>query len=297
MPSSFAPSKLRSFHARTLLSGSLLLYCAVSPAEFVLNWSQDTQFPTFSGAFVTHGSTNIPNQTPFVYERVLSDEGTPFYHMIIGDPATGFAQETYIQTAPSNISNAFGLIGPALSSSGGGTGGGSNNLESSNAADPISASAAIGGNATGNPERVLMRQIVTDSELSQEFLKQGLAGKPLINNTIETDRHSAVFIMDGSDLSYSDMETAATVTNTLQILDPDIPESSASFDMSQDSQSSMVTAGRYIYTPGSSAGGGSGGTYEYADGGGANQNPDWSSFFDSREPNPWAYPENRPIAP
>jgi hypothetical protein len=38
---------------------------------------------------------------------------------------------------------------------------------------------------------------------------------------------------------------------------------------------------------------GSRGTYTYSEGS-ANLNPDWSSYFDDREANPWAYPANRP---
>lgn len=272
----------------------MLIFSQSVSAEFVLNWSQDTQFPTFNAASIIHGGSLIPNQTPFLYERVQGDEGQAYYHIVVGNPDSGFAQEFYIQTVPSNVGNFFGLIGPELSASPGATGGGSNPA-ASNAADPLSNNPVIGGNGAGHPERVQIRQIVNDGEMSLEFVKQGLSAKPIISTSIETERHSAVFIMNASDLDYNDMSTPASVTNTLQILDADIPEASATFDMSRDSRDSSITAGRYTYTPGAAIGG-SGGTYEYSDGG-TNINPDWSSFFDSREPNPWAYPANRPVAP
>ncbi len=271
----------------------LLAFTTVSRAEFVLNWSQDTAFPTFSGTNIIHGSSVIQNQTPFVYERVISSEGIPFYHMIIGNPDAGFAQETYIQAMPSNVGNFLGAIGPESSASGGATGGGSSPT-SSNAADPLDAT-VLGGNGSGNPERVQMRQILKDGELTMEFLKQGFSGKPVISHTIDSERHNAVFIIDGSELTYDDRDTAAQITNTLWILDPDIPVESSRFDVDIDAQQTFVTAGRYEYIAGPGFGG-SRGSYEYF-GGGVNPAPDWSSFFDFREANPWSYPENRPSSP
>ncbi len=282
----------RSPAAKTVVVAGLLLFGAACRADVVLNWSQVNALPTFSGTTIVHGTTSIPGQTPFIYERVLDSDGAQYYHLVVGDPNAGFAQEVYIQVVTgTNVGNSFSAIGPQLSASLGSTGGGAN-PPASNAADPLSVSSSVSGNVSANPERVQMRQIVNDSELSLEFLKEGFLGKPRISTIIESDRHTAAFIMDGSDISFDDLDTVAPVINTLHIHDADMPAESAGFDMNTDSQFSSVTAGRYSYVPGA-ARGASGGTYDYFDGG-ANPNPDWSSFFDDREANPWSYPDNRP---
>lgn len=273
---------------------SALLYAGAAAAEFDLNWTADTPNPTFSGTVAVHGTVNIPGQTPFIYERVQDQVGT-YYHMVIGDESTGFAQEVYIQIgAALQPVQGFGQIGREFSSSGGAP------LPGGNAVDPLGSNAAFTGNSSGDPRRVQMRQIVEDDELSMDFLKDRYDEKPSISNTIESSDLSARFEMNSSGNSYSDGTTPSVVTNTVEHLDPDVPPASAVFDMAVDAQNPNVTAGLYTH-PARPQPGGQGGDYVYT----ANTtnpqeresvelNPDWGSFFDHREANPWSYPTNRP---
>lgn len=265
-------------------------YLGPAQAEFTLDWTQDNVTPTFSGTTSEHSAGgNVTGQTPFIYERTF-DGATAYYHMILGDPNSGFGQEVYIQVG-SGTFQGFNGIGPGGSASSG-TG-----TQSGNNLDPLGVvtTDTVTGNATGNPQRIQMQQSLTDGDLSATFLKNTYLGKPTITNEIDSTDVTATVVIDASGIPYTSSSTPATVTNTVQVHDPNIPAAAAQFDMATDAQNSTVTAGQYTYTPGSGAGTnlGSRGTYTYIDGG-ANVNPDWSSYFDDREANPWAYPVNRP---
>jgi len=225
--------------------------------------------------------------------------------MIVDDPAAGFAQEVYIQLGTGNAFPGTGVGLAAASSSSRGKGAQIAGEEGSGV-NPLSPDATFSGNSSGNPERVQMRQTVTSGELTADFLKDRFLDKPNITNTVETADMNSTFNMDSTGNRYNSMDTPSTVTNTLQILDPDVPAGSALFNAGQAlndtaTPTPSVTAGRYTYTPTTpppqtnATFGGSGGTYQYFDGG-ANINPDWASFFDHREANPWAYERlgNRP---
>jgi hypothetical protein len=279
-------------------------------AEFVLNWTADQTTPEFQGTTEFHGGSAIPGaQTPFIYERVLDSSNVPYYHMVIGDPNSDFAQEVYIQVGGPNIAGqsiVIGGIGPQGSASSGtpqALGNGQDPL------GPVDFSTVSGerytGNSSGNPTRVQMQQVNTDGDLSVEFTKDKFAEKPSITNNISSTDFSATFKVDSTGNGYS-ASTPSTVTNKVEITDPTTQQQVGNFDMTADAQGSHitvsgrdtddqdsnVTAGRYTYTPG--AGNmGSRGTYTYSEGS-ANLNPDWSSYFDDREANPWAYPANRP---
>jgi hypothetical protein len=308
--------------------GALLLFSAGARAEFVLNWSQQSANPAFFPDQQMTGCNQPPcvwhdrepelsgpvqNQTPFLYERVTLD-GVTYYHMVLGDPDTGFAQEVFIGVGVGNtfleaggpdldpnvdptVEGADGPLPSASSASLGFTdqstfdGGGF-----SAQANPLGQNQSLTGNSTGNPMRVQMRQLMTDGELTVDFVKDVFLDKPNIRSELETSEIRLLFLMDSSGNRYDTMATPSAVTNTLQLLDPEVPEGSALFDAAQ-AVGASITAGRYTYTPTVGAFGtefgGAGGTYQYFDGG-ANLNPDWSSFFDHREANPWAIPTNRP---
>lgn len=297
--------------AGTLVTTALLAWSPLAVSDFALDWSAGSANPTFPGGLaadrIVHGAQERGDQTPFLYERVTIG-GLPYYHMIIGDgidpddasmpTVENFGQEVYIQiSGDMNHGDSFGQIGADGSASGG---------ESPEANDPVITGVAgnhrhplnqaieTSGNTTGNPRRVVMRQTVTDGEMSQEFLKDELLEKPTITNEITTDTLHALVRIDASGLLYDDGDTPASVINTLTITDPEIPEESATFDLAIDAQISSVTAGRYIYEPGGGPQGSSG-AYTYTDDTGASLTPDWSSFFDHREANPWAYGGNRPV--
>lgn len=312
-----------------------LLHAPEIHAEFNLNWQADTTNPAFPRSFifedeegnvfpltdaVIHDDIDqgltliIEGQTPFVYERVI-EGGIPYYHMIVGDPASGFAQEVYIRagvSAPGFITGGSctgpgtcdegtsAPIGSDFSSSGGR--GSDNNPVISNAFFPLEQNPTLSGNMSGNPTRVQMRQLLVDGDLTLDFVKDRYLEKPSISNTIEDAEFRSVFSMDSTGNLYTNDQTPSVVTNTVEHLGTDLPPdvrppgggpSSAFFNMETDAENSVVTAGRYTWTPGTGPGQ-SIGTYNYVDGGGHNPAPNWNSFFDHRETNPWSYPDNRP---
>ncbi|MCC6207128.1 MAG: hypothetical protein IT488_03100 [Gammaproteobacteria bacterium] len=310
----YQPQKRELTVALTFGLSALFLYVTPAWAEFTLNWTSDTGNPVFSGTSVTQTDDGgndqlLPNQTPFVYERVL-DGTTPYYHLIVGDPESGFAQEVYIQAGytaqtggncrgPVSCAGIADPIGPSVSASGGDTAV-SFGFEG-NGFDPLSSDAVSSGNASGNPSRVQMRQLVTDGDLTVDFVKDTFAEKPSITNTIDAADLNATIVIDSTGNPLTSAATASVVTNTTELLGSNLPPdvsspnggpSSVRFDMATDAQNSHVTAGMYSYTPGSGPGGSSG-TYTYSEGS-ANINPDWGSSFDTRETNPWSYPDNRP---
>lgn len=311
------PLKRNLALALTLGLPAFFLNAGQANAEFTLNWTSDTGNPVFSGTSITQTDDGgndqlLVGQTPFIYERVL-DGTTPYYHLVVGDPNSGFAQEVYIQAGviaqtggscrgPVSCSGTAAAIGPDFSSSAGATAV-SFGFEG-NGFDPFSASATTSGNSSGNPSRVQMRQVVTDGDLTVDFVKDKYAEKPSITNTIDSPDLNATLVINSAGNPLNSAATASAVTNTVELrgtdLPPDVPApgggpSSVRFDMATDAQASTVTAGRYSYTAGSGPGG-SNGTYSYTDPtkNSANINPDWDSYFDNREANPWAYPDNRP---
>lgn len=207
-------------------------------------------------------------------------------------------------TPPGGGLGQFPQQGSVSSSGGlgvsGGVGSGGNGF------NPLAANSAISGNMSGNPTRVIMQQRVVDGDLTMDFVKNNFLEKPSISNVIKNDDSGfhAVFDMNSAGNPYSSSATASVVTNTLEHTGADAPPnvsppgggpSSAFFDMSTDAENSVVTAGRYTWVPGTGPGQSSG-TYTYVDGGRMFA-PNWNSFFDHGESNPWSYPDNRPVAP
>lgn len=259
-------------------------------AEFVLDWAADNASPAFSGTSVVHGGTNIAGQTDFIYERVTDPgSGTPYYHMVVGTPGDGFAQEVYILVGgPCGGCQVFNGIGSNGSPSLGGT-----SEITGNGTDPLSNTTSISGNSTGNPTRIQMREIHNDGEFSMDFTKNAYLEKPSMSMNITSADFQSEFVIDSSGILYNDNTTTAVVTNIVQIIDPDDgPVSSGSFDMSSDVQDSFVSAGRYTYTPG--AGTGAGGTYTYTDDTFDLSNVNWADYFDTSVINPWAFTANHP---
>lgn len=309
-----------------------LLFSAASQAQFSFDGTKINALPSGGcAAFVpdctsvVHNDESVSGQTPFVYE-VVNQGGASFYHMVIGNPEDNFTQEVYIQLGGGNIysnqatdtgADPFlpGIRLRSQSSSSGGVGPvGScafdcgqdrdgNPIDTPN--DPTNAfspldNTSVGGNATGNPSRVAMRQSLRDGDLTVDFVKNNLLTKPVISNVIAADDIESTFIIDGSGNPYT-AANSSPVTNTVQHRGDNLPpESSARFDITEtgafDQQTLNTTAGRY--TAGNPNPGLPNTLYNYADPReNVNLNPDWSSFFDHRESNPWAYPDNRPTQP
>lgn len=282
----------------------LILGAADSRADFTLNWSPDLVNRT-SGNSVGGGaravtSTSLPfincnrgegrfncqvessqfsaadpDRTPFLQEIVRGPDGNNYFHVIVGLPTSGFAQETYIRANGASWPAQPGVQG---SSSGGNLSfqgfGGSGTIF--NNQRPLDPDEAISGNATGNPTRVIMRQINNDAEFSQDFLKDTLTNKPRIIQSLSNADINMQFIADMRSLSMTDMANAVPITNTLSLAGV-----SDSFDMARDAQAghSQVTAGQYRWLPGSGPDQ-SVGSYQYGQGGYDPYLENWRAFRD-----------------
>ncbi|HFD13643.1 MAG TPA: hypothetical protein ENJ32_14420 [Crenotrichaceae bacterium] len=203
------------------------------------------------------------------------DTSASYWHTIVGDPSTGFAMESYIPRVNAYESTSGGKPSRIM--------GWSTSLEvfSGNGWDPLGIDPSRGfdytGNATADPTKVIMRQVMggtwdsvtgdwscnaTDGYCS-EFLKDQFLFKPKITQKINESDMVQNFVMDMSTISYSDDTTAGSIINTLTITDPDMPDfapTAGDFQMIDglitisrpDSGSSSintnVTGGRYTYT-------------------------------------------------
>lgn len=287
---------------------ALVLFGGIAHAEFNLNWERDNPTgapgpgcPNLPGlaecSRITHeeggeGGLSPIGQSRFVYEMVQDETGANYYHMIVGTPEDGFAQELYIEVSAGSPFQGVAPISGRTSSSGG-AGAASVGTEGAGFA-PLDSDRQFTGNATGNPNRVQMRQLMTDGELTVDFVKNVFLEKPTITSTINGADMVSTFIIDGSGNPLN-QANPSPVTNTVELLDPAVPEGSANFDMATDAQNSRVTAGEY--TTANPVAGAQGAPYVYADPNeDVNLNPSWADFFDHREDNPWAYEENRPVA-
>ena len=240
-----------------------------------------------SGTSDAVGDFSRLNQTPLLDEQLTDpNTGLTYYHMVLGSPASGFAQEVYIQT-----SFSFGSFQNGPSSASRGTGG-----PGGNGTDPLGVTTGVvSGDGSGNPNRVIMREVMTSSDMSSEFLKADFATKPKISQDITDTDMSAHLMLDMSNSTYGVSSVPGTFINTVNISDGGIPLAFGAFDNATDAQDSNVTAGRYTYTPGSKTGGADG-TYTYADGGSATTGDGviWENFWDPAQPNPWIVGTNRP---
>ena len=270
----------------------LFLLCLLSSsapqlarAEFVLNFQPQDRGVVVTG--ITHGDFRISNQTPYLSSGPLelpelvrdTETGAIYYHIIVGSLADGFIQETYIQAGydyfPGGTSSAVG---------------GSGNSSGGNGRDPLSRDPGIGtANAQATPKRVLVRQIVSDGEMTMEYLKDKYDRKALISQSLNNAEINADFSIDMRNSSYDDANTTGLIENIVTLTDV----AQGGFDMTNDSQNSTVTGGRYTYTDGLQYGG-SHGSYNYIDGNYDHENQNWDTYFDPNQNNPWSYDINKP---
>ena len=270
----------------------LYVFCAPQQAgaEFALNFTkvlpnslQNTESQV--GGVTIGGQTYFLESFPTPLTGIRSNEtvvdpetGLTYYHILFGTPADGFMQETFIRT------NSIAV--PTLTCPGGG-----NSCRTDlNNQDPLGGTGLFEtGNAASNPSSVIIRQIMSDGEITSEFLKDKYDRKPLITEMISTPDTNAFFQADMRNSTYTDMNSPGTIVNTLSLPGTGV----ADFDMSRDAQITNITAGRYTYTNGTDHGG-SRGTYNYIDGS-ANFGSDWSVYMDKLDPtNVWTFSTYKP---
>lgn len=225
-------------------------------------------------------------KTPFLQE-IVSDGSNGYFHVIVGDPTQGFAQETYIRigstiwpsSQPSSVSS-----GSAGQSNGGGF------AAATTGGNPL-ASSAISGSGTANPERTQIRQLVNSPDMSQEFLKSTFLNKPKITQAVTTGDMVSSFEVDMSAIAYRGAgatTTDAAITNKVTMIDS---AASGNFDMAVNKQNSTVTAGKFSWTPGTGDGL-SNGTYSYTNGAFNVNAIDWKVYYNPADNTCWSYKQN-----
>lgn len=267
------------------------------------------------------GDTTTPNTKFLTYDRnsgidwespemvIVNIDGTEraFYHLIVGDLADGFIQETYVEmgfafshqsTAPAFFPDApiSNLMGSASAGDYGVTG--SRPITNpTNGKDPLGA-VSTSGNGTGNPNRVIMLQLNNDGEIFAEFRKDYLLNKPKFYQRVarfgDIDME---FEFDMQSLTYGDATQAGDVLrNSIEIFDESMA-ADTNFDVTTEAQNSRISGGMFSYADDNGGIGGSDGSYTYTDGGSFDQKGvDWEALFDAHDPtgNPWHYEENKP---
>jgi len=291
-----------------------------SQAEFILDFKPKTETGEITSAIVrmagqtcpsNAGSTGCSGHTPFLLgdagdvagpgeqaEFVTDPEtGISYIHIVMGDLSDGFIQELYIEITGGSV-NYGGFLGGSGVMIGGAFGGnqGSSGNRAGNAANPLGNDQSATGSGTANPSKVIMRQIVNDGEVSMEFLKDKFDRKPVITQALNSPGIYATSIIDMRNSTYSDMNAPGIAMHTMVLTGPDLPDDNGQFNTLTGSQNADVTAGRFIYTPGTGRGGADG-VYEYQDSstGFDMSNVSWESYFDAEDPtNIWAFPGAKP---
>ncbi len=214
----------------------------------------------------------------YFVQELINDNGTNYYHVILGDPAQDdFALEFYMR-----IGDGCWWCGGGMGGMGGGLGPAPYSSSYGDVSDRLAsawlplAGVDLVGNGTGNPNRVYIRQINNDAQMTQEFLKDTEANKPRITQVIKDGTFTSTFDLDmrnGGHGAYSD---PASFINDTTI--EGVPM--GSFDAA-NTPGAYINAGRYIYTADNPAGtphGGAYGTYTYEDGGFDIYAIDWLSY-------------------
>ncbi len=267
-----------------------------------------------------------PDTTPFYQGQVAGNDGYLYWHIIVGDPSTGFAQESFTRMDATGLGSFSGgqttdMSGFDPFNLGVNTGVFSGiptfqSLEviSGNGWAPLrSNDVDFTGNASGNPTRTTIRQVMGNgtwnaqtrtwscdsATFCSEFSKSTMNAKPIISQTVREVtaglEMEALFKIDMSNSSYSDATTRGVITNIQTI--QNVP--GGDFDMATDTQDgrSVVTGGRYAYNDCANpdywgtcwqiydvSGGPSDyeeGSYTYTDGGSVDpMSYDWAAFFD-----------------
>ena len=203
----------------------------------------------------------------------MIEGGVAYFHLIIGLSGTdAFAQEVYIRQQP-GTDCGFGFTGVLCSWSAGllgDSGGGGTTLQttSGNGWDPLRTDKNFTGNDSGDPTKMIMRQVINDTAngLTQEFLKTFYAFKPKISQTVSDANFTATFIQDMGNSDYlasttADNNNRGIITNKVTLIGADAgiqgnfdnTAAKFTFDTANGTGSNanqVNTGGRYTFLPG-----------------------------------------------
>ena len=253
------------------------------------------------------GSAGTDN-TPYLVEIIDTAQGD-YWHMIMGDPATGWAQEVYYKNEGAGSTPA-GIQSPS-----GGKGGG--NIKGNNATRPLHPNADISGNGTGKPTSIAIRMYLNDGGVELDFMKSEFDKKPLITQIFtDPDVLRTEFRIDMRNLDYSTANVPAQDFTLRQynmvLADPASGVPGGTFGMNPytailtiepvsgkpaylldptflppppppgqpapvSGKQTNVTGGQYTWN---GVEGGTGSDYSYADGGWDHYYPDWLTWWE-----------------
>lgn len=244
---------------------------------FELDFQRQQGFGTWDYADENHvGNASRPIRDnfsgPYDTSPMLNEwgsiNGEKYIHQVIGDPASGFAQEIYIKMAGLRDQGAIEF---AIADAGAKVGAGSNECGntwfftgegqcSGNNADPLRVNDPdFTGNGTGNPTSVEMRMVLggtwdnnsktwsCNTDGCSEFFKDELNKKPTITQRQLSADLTSEFIIDMGGLDYSSMgsgveiASAVDITNTLSLTAATAFGTEGDFSMSSPSGSGTVT--------------------------------------------------------
>ncbi|ALP53352.1 hypothetical protein Tel_09400 [Candidatus Tenderia electrophaga] len=215
------------------------------------------------------------------YQRMFSYGGKNYYHVIIGDSTTDDFYLEYMIEANSGwaeYNNDF-----AASASTGNNSSTSN--REFNMINPYDSDSSRTGTGTGNPNRVIIRQVADDGTTRNEFLKDQFDRKPLITQTMSdpnpTEGITQEYTLDMRGKTYADNTPITENERTNRtILIGDTAANQGDYDDTGAvitptffrEGSDSISAGAYTYSTGSGYGG-SNGTYTYYQKDGVTVNP------------------------
>lgn len=247
--------------------------------------------------------------TPFLMEVIQPDSGRRYFHVSIGHPEYGFAQDTYILVGRTSggVNNVYpgeysqmplsASRGDSSCSPTNGSGGFA--LSYCSASDPLGEHNGndFGGSGSANPRAVRMRQVMggTWDEASktwsceqgdancQEFLKSDREQKPILTHVVRDHAQGfeAAWRFDMSNSDYATDAVAGVMTNTVQL----DGVNGAAFDYENgafDQKQSELTGGRYRFVGAWSGMGenASSEPYEYVGESDFKLDQEWSNFAD-----------------
>lgn len=252
--------------ARPAMADLTMNFLPLPPGQRIANIANvDCRTPTLGGC-LRGSSLTDPDKTPF-YQELVINQGVSYYHVMIGQPNTEIAQEYYIAVAtlPNGGLDCCWSNGAPFSASSGEFNGGNDVIKGW--IDPLAPTVGLGGSGsgTGNPERVIFRQVIQSQDLTQETSKLSFLNKPTVNQTLSSAQMESLFKFDMSNSTYQDSTTIGVMTNRIKLFDSNQPTPFLDFDVASNAQSSKLNGGTYTYTPGIDKVG-SNGSYQYKEG-------------------------------
>ncbi len=207
-----------------------------------------------------------------MFQRQFNTGGKSYYHVIIGNAGDEFRLEYMIEASTSYQRYDSDWAGSASTGSDNSEGNATYGMK-----NPYDANSALHGTGTGNPTRIIMRQVLDDGLTYNEFLKDQFDKKPLMTQTIVDADINMEYTLDLRSKTYSDN---TPITQAERVNKTFLTTANAANQGDYDSTGAVLTptnmvqgvdnmsAGAYTYVAGGSNGGADG-TYTYYDESGA----------------------------